>query len=102
MLRNAKGTIYDGKADETTDVEPRFGRRRWPVGRLERERVRVGHAFDRLRLLGPAATLDRGYAIVQDAAGTVVTASDAVAAGQRIGVRLSQGRIAATVEEVTE
>jgi exodeoxyribonuclease VII large subunit len=80
----------------------RDGLDRWPVGRLERERVRVGHAFDRLRLLGPAATLDRGYAIVQDAAGTVVTAADAVTAGQRIGVRLSQGRIAATVEEVTE
>jgi exodeoxyribonuclease VII large subunit len=80
----------------------RDGLDRWPRGRLERERVRVGHAFDRLRLLGPAATLDRGYAIVQDAAGTVVTAADAVTAGQRIGVRLSQGRIAATVEEVTE
>jgi exonuclease VII large subunit len=39
---------------------------------------------------------------VQDAAGAVVTAADAVTAGQRIGVRLSQGRIAATVEEVTE
>jgi exodeoxyribonuclease VII large subunit len=80
----------------------RDGLDRWPRGRLERERERVGHAFDRLRLLGPAATLDRGYAIVQDAAGTVVTAADAVTAGQRIGVRLSQGRIAATVEEVTE
>ena len=80
----------------------RDGLDRWPGGRLERERVRIGHAFDRLRLLGPAATLDRGYAIVQDAAGTVVTAAEAVTAGQRIGVRLSQGRIAATVEEVTE
>ena len=27
-LRNAKGTICDGKADETTDVGPRFDRRR--------------------------------------------------------------------------
>jgi exodeoxyribonuclease VII large subunit len=80
----------------------RDGLDRWPVARLERERVRVGHAFDRLRLLGPAATLDRGYAIVQDAAGMVVTAADAVTTGQRIGVRLSHGRIAATVEEVTE
>ena len=80
----------------------RDGLDRWPGGRLERERVRIGHAFDRLRLLGPAATLDRGYAIVQDAAGTVVTAADAVTTGQRIAVRLSQGRIAATVEEVTE
>ena len=56
---------------------------RWPVQRLERERTRLTHAHDRLRLLGPAATLERGYAIVQDADGArgdatarVVTAGD--------------------------
>ena len=42
----------------------------------------LGHARDRLRLLGPAATLERGYAVVQDAAGAVV--SDAAA---RLGRR---------------
>jgi exodeoxyribonuclease VII large subunit len=75
---------------------------RWPQVRLERERVHLGHAHDRLRLLGPAATLERGYAIVQDAEGRVVTRSEATAPGERIAVRLSQGRIAATVEEVAE
>jgi exodeoxyribonuclease VII large subunit len=80
----------------------RGGLDRWPVQRLERERTRLDHARDRLRLLGPAATLERGYAIVQDAGGGVVTATAKVAAGDRIAVRLSDGRLAARVEEVSE
>jgi len=74
---------------------------RWPRTRLERERVMLGHAHDRLRLLGPAATLERGYAIVQDAEGRVVSRSQATAPGDRIAVRLSDGRIAARVEEIS-
>ena len=79
----------------------RDGLDRWPGGRLE------GAGAGRPCLRPPAAAgagchARPRYAIVQDAAGTVVTAADAVTAGQRIGVRLSQGPIAATVEEVTE
>jgi exodeoxyribonuclease VII large subunit len=80
----------------------RDGLDRWPRERLERERVTLRHAHDRLRLLGPAATLERGYAIVQDADGRVVMRSGATARGDRIAVRLAEGRIAATVEEVAE
>lgn len=75
---------------------------RWPQQRLERERGRLGAARDRLRVLGPAATLERGYAIVQDRSGTVVRQSAAVAAGDEIAVRLAAGRLAARVEEVIE
>jgi exodeoxyribonuclease VII large subunit len=75
---------------------------RWPASRLERERTRLGHAHDRLRLLGPAATLDRGYAIVQDAGGAVVRDSAAVTPGDPIAVRLAKGRVAARVEETAE
>jgi exodeoxyribonuclease VII large subunit len=75
---------------------------RWPGTRLERERVMLRHAHDRLRLLGPAATLERGYAIVQDAEGRVVSRSQETAPGDRIAVRLAEGRIAARVEEVAE
>ena len=74
---------------------------RWPVLRLERERTQLAHAHDRLRLLGPAATLERGYAIVQDADGAVVTAGAEVNPGDRVGIRLSRGRLAARVEEVS-
>jgi exodeoxyribonuclease VII large subunit len=75
---------------------------RWPAQRLERERMHVLHAHDRLRLLGPAATLERGYAIVQDAEGRVVTRAEAAAPGERVAIRLAQGRLGARVEEVAE
>jgi exodeoxyribonuclease VII large subunit len=75
---------------------------RWPAQRLERERTRLDHARQRLRLLGPAATLERGYAIVQDAGGTVVRDAGGLAAGDPIAVRLSRGRVSARVEEVRE
>ena len=74
--------------------------RRLPALRLEREAARLVNARDRLRVLGPGATLERGYAIVQDDAGAVVREAGAVAVGQRVGVRLATGRLAARVEEV--
>ena len=74
--------------------------RRLPELRLEREATRLRGAHDRLRLLGPAATLERGYAIVQDDAGAVVREATTLAAGDRIGVRLATGRVGARVEEV--
>jgi exodeoxyribonuclease VII large subunit len=75
---------------------------RLPVLRLEREAARIESARARLRVLGPGATLDRGYAIVQDGAGTIVRASAALAVDDTVGVRLAQGRFAARVEEVIE
>jgi exodeoxyribonuclease VII large subunit len=80
----------------------RDGLDRWPLHRLDRERTRLAHARDRLTLLGPAATLERGYAIVQQDGGAVVTDAAAVAPGDRVAVRLSHGRIAARVEGVDE
>ncbi len=76
--------------------------RRLPALRLERETGRLRNAHDRLRLLGPGATLERGYAIVQDDAGAVVRDAAAVAVGAHVGVRLAAGRLGARVEEVGE
>ena len=74
--------------------------RRLPALRLEREGARLVNARDRLRVLGPGATLERGYAIVQDDAGAVVRDAGAVAVGQHVGVRLGTGRLGARIEEV--
>jgi exodeoxyribonuclease VII large subunit len=74
--------------------------RRLPALRIEREAARLVNARDRLRVLGPGATLERGYAIVQDDAGAVVREAGAVAVGQHVGVRLATGRLGARVEEV--
>jgi exodeoxyribonuclease VII large subunit len=74
--------------------------RQLPRLRLEREGARLGNACDRLRVLGPGATLDRGYAIVQDDTGAVVREAGTVSVGQHLGVRLAAGRLGARVEEV--
>jgi exodeoxyribonuclease VII large subunit len=49
-----------------------------------------------LRALSPQATLDRGYAIVQNSAGHVVTSPAEAPAGTGIRVTLARGALAAT------
>ncbi|WP_229399763.1 exodeoxyribonuclease VII large subunit [Micromonospora okii] len=56
------------------------------------------HTLARLRALSPAATLERGYAIVQRADGHVVRAAGEVDAGDPLRVRLADGELAATVD----
>ncbi|GIJ32965.1 exodeoxyribonuclease 7 large subunit [Micromonospora sediminimaris] len=56
------------------------------------------HTVARLRALSPAATLDRGYAIVQRADGHVVRAATEVASGDPLRVRLAEGELSATVD----
>ncbi len=74
---------------------------RYPGDRIGRERTQLASAHDRLRLLGPAATLERGYAVVQDGAGHVVRDAADTSPGDAIAIRLARGRLAARVEEVT-
>ena len=56
------------------------------------------HTLARLRALSPAATLERGYAIVQRADGHVVRAASEVAKGDPLRVRLAEGELTATVD----
>ena len=74
--------------------------RRGAADRIARETTGLSHARDRLRLLGPAATLERGYAVVQDQSGAVVSDSSQVSLDTPLAVRLSRGRLTATVTEV--
>jgi exodeoxyribonuclease VII large subunit len=50
-----------------------------------------------VRALSPAATLERGYAVVQRADGVVVRTPGDVTDGDRLRVRLADGELAATV-----
>jgi exodeoxyribonuclease VII large subunit len=50
-----------------------------------------------LHAVSPLATLDRGYAIVADAAGKVVQDAASLVAGDRVEARLARGRFSATV-----
>ena len=68
----------------------------------------IGSASHRLELLmralhsvSPLATLDRGYAIVEDAeSGKVLISAEDVTKGQDIRARLARGKIIATVKSV--
>jgi exodeoxyribonuclease VII large subunit len=71
------------------------------------ETDRVGHLSARLATLGPAATLARGYAVVQtvSAAGqptAVLRSIEDAPAGTKLRVRVADGAIAATSEGRTD
>jgi exodeoxyribonuclease VII large subunit len=67
--------------------------------RLHRADDELRHTLARLRALSPAATLERGYAIVQRADGHVVRAADEVKIDDILRVRLAEGELDATVRE---
>ena len=62
--------------------------------------LRRGHLeqlIARLQTLSPLAILERGYALVFDAKGTLIKSPDQAPAGTKINARLAHGRIEATV-----
>ncbi|HET7899920.1 MAG TPA: exodeoxyribonuclease VII large subunit [Candidatus Nanopelagicales bacterium] len=67
--------------------------------RLVRAGDDVEHVRARVRALSPAATLDRGYAVVQTDDGAVVRDAEAVATGALLRVRVSQGELHARRED---
>ncbi len=68
---------------------------------LDRAANDLGHQLARVRALSPLATLSRGYAVLQDAEGHVVTSIGQVGADQAVQVRVADGRIGAVVTDVT-
>jgi exodeoxyribonuclease VII large subunit len=73
---------------------------------VDAQTERVGHLAARLATLGPAATLARGYAVVQTvtAAGpaAVLRSVDDAPAGTRLRVRVADGAVAALSEGPTD
>ncbi|GAA0507816.1 exodeoxyribonuclease 7 large subunit [Paractinoplanes deccanensis] len=67
--------------------------------RLRRADDELRHTVARLRALSPAATLQRGYAIVQRSDGHVVRAADEVKPDDLLRVRLAEGELRAAVKE---
>lgn len=96
-LANPLRTITD-RADEITRYRAAVRR---DVSRLvAAESDRVGHLSARLATLGPAATLARGYAVVQTftdrGGGTVLRSSTDAPAGTRLRIRVADGAVSAT------
>ncbi|MFS8479833.1 MAG: exodeoxyribonuclease VII large subunit [Micromonosporaceae bacterium] len=65
--------------------------------RLREASSDLAHTLARLRALSPAATLERGYAVVQRADGVVLRRPGEVSAGDPLRIRLAGGDLAATV-----
>ena len=63
--------------------------------RLDRAVDDLDHRRARVRALSPLATLRRGYAVVQDAHGGVVSYVDGLAVGDALSIRLVDGRVRA-------
>jgi len=59
----------------------------------------IAHTRARLVALSPAATLSRGYAIVQDQSGAVVRAARDVPADARLTVRFAEDQLTARVDK---
>lgn len=68
--------------------------------RIGQGRTALARAEGRLVALDPSATLARGYAIVHDARGRPLRSVAALSPGDRVGIRLSDGRIDADVTSV--
>lgn len=84
------GSIVAGRADE---IRSRIALARTIIGaRLDRAEDEVRHVSRQVRALSPLATLARGYAVVQDARGTVVRDPAQAPVGTPLSVRVEDGR----------
>jgi len=75
--------------------------RRCLSARLDRAADDIAHTRARLVALSPAATLHRGYAIVQHGDATVVRAAAEVPDGEMLTIRLAAGQLTATAHQPT-
>src|SRR4029077_4375468 len=87
-----------GRREEAVTALTERARRCFTTG-LERASDEVGHIRGRLLALSPAATLRRGYAIVQSVDGQVVRRATDVAAGETLMVRFDEAELRGTAEE---
>jgi exodeoxyribonuclease VII large subunit len=69
---------------------------------LDRATDELGHHRARARALSPLATLRRGYSVVQDTAGHIVSTVDQVRDGAALTLRVADGRIHATAGDVEQ
>lgn len=69
--------------------------------RLTTQRLSIEHARAQVTALSPAATLSRGYAVVQRADGAVVRSPHDAPTGERLRIRVADGDIAAVVADAS-
>jgi exodeoxyribonuclease VII large subunit len=67
-------------------------------GALRESRARLDGVAARLESVSPLAVLQRGYALVSDAAGHPLTSAGAIRPGARLKLRFADGEIRATAD----
>jgi exodeoxyribonuclease VII large subunit len=87
----------DQRSDDLVALVARA--RRCAMATVDAAIADLAHTTARIRTLSPAATLERGYAIVQRPDGAVVREAAAVDPGESLGVRLAAGRLSVTVSD---
>jgi exodeoxyribonuclease VII large subunit len=88
--------MVDERADQVAALLDR-GRR--TLGHLlDRADSELTHTRARVVALSPAATLQRGYAVLQKADGHVVRDPDEVAAGEALRARVAEGEFTVRVD----
>ncbi len=98
-LRTAgEAPIVDAKRS-LRDIERRSSRAASHI--VERRRLQVTALAGKLEALSPLATLARGYTVVTDAAGDVVSSVDGVAPDAPLTIRFRDGRVETRVTRVS-
>jgi exodeoxyribonuclease VII large subunit len=88
-------SIVDGRQEGLTALRDR-GRRSLSSS-LERAADNLAHTRARVTALSPAATLERGYAVLQRADGHVVRRAGDVRPGETLRARLAEGELSVEV-----
>jgi exodeoxyribonuclease VII large subunit len=92
--------LLHGREEDVLGLRTRA--RRTLVHRVEGAERDLEHARARVAALSPAATLDRGYAVVQKADGSLVRNPSEVVDGERLRVRVAGGRLTVRVDRSTD
>ena len=87
-------SLLDARLDEVDELRHRA--RRSLRHAVDRAGDDIGHQRARARSLSPLATLERGYSVLQDADGHVVTSVAVLQRDTPISVRVADGRVHAT------
>ncbi|WP_405857197.1 exodeoxyribonuclease VII large subunit [Streptomyces sp. NBC_00090] len=83
------------------EIDALLARSRRVLGHLlDRADSELSHTRARVRALSPAATMERGYAVLQRADGAVVRAAGEVAEGEELRARVAEGEF--TVRRVAD
>lgn len=96
-LRNRSGRVILGLLDREQQYVGHRTQRLHSVmtGRIDAATNEITHLAARVRAMSPAATLERGYAIVTLADGSIVRRAADVDIGELLTIRLSEGRLEA-------